>query len=281
MTILGKFFTVLVFVMSAVFMAFSVMVFVTHKNWRDYATSSDPNKLGLEQQVVQQKNLNEDLQRTLQTMKNELAAEQAARRNAIAAMQTKLTQYERDLKESEGKLTALVATHGTATAQLETNVAHLTALTTQVANMRAEIRTVQQDIDEKVLTAVALTDELNQASGVKVRLEERGKQLSGQLTQLTHLLKVNGIPFDYPPKNTPPRLTGQVVAVNRGDLVEISIGGDDGIKENHELDVYRNNEYVGRIVIRKTEPDRAVGQIIPKYMKDRIRQGDNVTTKFG
>lgn len=281
MTILGKFFTVLVFVMSAVFMAFSVMVFVTHKNWRDYAISKDPNKLGLETQVEQQKALVAQLQQKLQQAENILNSEQASRKYALAVMQTKLTQLAKDLQDSESKLTVLVASHGEATATLATNTTRLTALTDQVNTMRGEIRTTEQDRDTQFLAVVNLTDELNQAAGTKVRLEERGKQLSSQLTQFTHLLKVNGISFEYPPKNSPPKITGQVLAVNRGDLVEISIGGDDGIKENHELDVYRNNEYVGRIVIRRTMPDKAVGQIIPKYMKDRVRQGDNVTTKFG
>jgi len=281
MTILGKFFTVLVFVMSAVFMAFAVMVFVTHKNWRDYAVSKDPNKLGLEEQVRQRENLVQQLQQKLQAAENTLASEQASRKFALAVMQTKLTQLAKDLQESENKLTTLVASHGTATATLATNTERLTSLTGQVDVMRADIRTTQQDRDLQFLAVVNLTDELNQAAGTKVRLEERGKQLSSQLTQFTHLLKVNGISFEYPPKNAPPKISGQVLAINRGDLVEISIGGDDGIKENHELDVYRNNEYVGRIVIRRTMPDRSVGQIIPKYMKDRIRQGDNVTTKFG
>jgi len=147
MTILGKFFTVLVFVMSAVFMAFAVMVFVTHKNWRDYAVSKDPNKLGLEEQVRQRENLVQQLQQKLQAAENTLASEQASRKFALAVMQTKLTQLAKDLQESENKLTTLVASHGTATATLATNTERLTSLTGQVDVMRADIRTTQQDRD--------------------------------------------------------------------------------------------------------------------------------------
>ena len=39
MTLVGKIFTVLIFVMSIVFMSFAVMTFATHKNWKEYVTN--------------------------------------------------------------------------------------------------------------------------------------------------------------------------------------------------------------------------------------------------
>jgi len=67
--------------------------------------------------------------------------------------------------------------------------------------------------------------------------------------------------------------------------VEISIGSDDGIREGHELEVYRasNNTtaYLGRIVIRKTRPERAVGEILKDYIKGPIQANDRVFTKVG
>ena len=35
MNLIGKIFTVLIFVMSIVFMTMAIMVYATHKNWRD------------------------------------------------------------------------------------------------------------------------------------------------------------------------------------------------------------------------------------------------------
>ena len=37
MTLVGKIFTMLIFVLSIIFMAFSIMVFATHRNWRTQA----------------------------------------------------------------------------------------------------------------------------------------------------------------------------------------------------------------------------------------------------
>ena len=64
------------------------------------------------------------------------------------------------------------------------------------------------------------------------------------------------------------------------DLIEISIGADDGRKAGHPLEVYRGNTYLGRIVIFKTGPDRAVGRIQKDLQRGQIKRGDRVTTKF-
>ena len=55
---------------------------------------------------------------------------------------------------------------------------------------------------------------------------------------------------------------------------------DDGLKVGHSLDVYSGNQYKGRIVIKKTNPDRAVGQVMRELQKGQIKRGDRVTTKF-
>ena len=83
-----------------------------------------------------------------------------------------------------------------------------------------------------------------------------------------------------PVVDIPPRVDGVVTAVSDRDLLEISIGSDDGLRVGHTLEVYRNNSYLGRVVVRRTEPDRAVVEILPEYRKGTIRKGDRVATKL-
>ena len=72
------------------------------------------------------------------------------------------------------------------------------------------------------------------------------------------------------------------IVVNVGDkeLIEISIGDDDGILIGHQLDVYRDDAYLGKVVVVKTSPDRAVAEIIPEFKRGTIRKGDRVATKL-
>ena len=57
MNLVGKIFTVLIFVMSIFFMTMALMVYATHKNWRDVVLA----KGGLKEQLTQVKTERDDL----------------------------------------------------------------------------------------------------------------------------------------------------------------------------------------------------------------------------
>src|SRR5215813_8399900 len=101
MNLLGKIFTVLIFVMSIVFMSLSLMVFATHKNWKQAAIGTDKTSPGLKMQLEQERNKVTQLQADIELLKAKNAAEQAARAYALAALQSKLVQLEEQLKGKE------------------------------------------------------------------------------------------------------------------------------------------------------------------------------------
>ena len=78
----------------------------------------------------------------------------------------------------------------------------------------------------------------------------------------------------------PPMVEGKVLAVNQNDMVELSIGSDDGMKAGHTLDVFRATSYLGKVEVLTTATDRSVGKILPSYKKGIIQRGDNVTSRF-
>ena len=138
----------------------------------------------------------------------------------------------------------------------------------------------RQRLDKMFLNVVDLTDKLNQAESLRQNLEEVNKQAMQQMSQMKMVLDRHGLAPDSLVAHIPPKVEGVVIDVNDKDLLEISIGSDDGLKVGHSLDVYRGNTYLGRIVIRKTNPDRAVGQIQKELQRGQIKRGDRVTTKF-
>ena len=78
MTLLGKIFTVLIMVMSVVFMSFSIVVYATHTNWKAEAE-------GLKQNLDQQLERNQQLEARKQRLLDNLALEQAAREPPLRA----------------------------------------------------------------------------------------------------------------------------------------------------------------------------------------------------
>ena len=73
------------------------------------------------------------------------------------------------------------------------------------------------------------------------------------------------------------QVTGVVRAVTKTDLIEVSLGSDDGLKAGHVIQIFRGKTYLGQATIRKTSPDLAVGQL--SWPCGKIQKGDRVTTK--
>ena len=131
-----------------------------------------------------------------------------------------------------------------------------------------------------MLAVVKLTDDLNQAIALRNSEQEKNTQAVLQIAQMKMVMDAHNLKSDALVSHIPPKVDGVVLEVSDKDLVEISIGKDDGLKEGHSLEVYRGNTYIGRITIRRTGPDRAVGQIIKELQRGQIKRGDRVSTKL-
>jgi hypothetical protein len=84
------------------------------------------------------------------------------------------------------------------------------------------------------------------------------------------------------PESSPPsHLKGVVLAVD-DDLVEISLGDDDGLIKGHKLEVYRGTgktaKYVGRIEVLRTTPERAACKMVKGMQKLKPQKGDYVAS---
>ena len=74
-----------------------------------------------------------------------------------------------------------------------------------------------------------------------------------------------------------------MVAVGRlqdPNLVELSLGSDDGMRINHYVDLYRGNTYLGRAVITNTVGNRSVAKVLKEGLKAAVKQDDSFTTRL-
>ena len=274
MTLLGKIFTVLIFIMSVAFCILSVVTFATHKNWKDEALK---RKTTIEQ--LEAKNLAQ--QQEITKALAELAVEQASRRSTLATLQVKLGLLEEDLRNN-----AIVLQEKSSALTVQTQAAKvaedsLAAITAEVGKLRGEIRLAQQERDETYVKTVGLNDKLNQAEALRERLEELNRQLQDQYAQLNRVATALGFTPQTLVSQIPPKLDGVVTAVDEAKgLVEISLGSDDGLKRGHVLQVVRGNQYLGQIILREVGTDKSVGDIDKKMQRGRMKKDDNVTTKL-
>jgi myosin heavy subunit len=283
MTLLGKVFTVLILIMSLVFMSFAVCVFATHRNWKQLVTNPSPaagEKMGWKEQYDREIETNKGLKAQLDKVHAQLAQEQAARRHAIGALETKLTEAQSRLSEKEAELAKLQSAESEAAAALKTATATVEALRGEVGELRKEIRLAQTDRDDQFNKVVQLTDNLHAAAGVERNLKERQTQLLVMIDDMKKVMDAYGLKAGMDISKVPPPLDGIVVAVGDKNLIEVSLGSDDGLRVGHRLELFRNTNYLGSAVVVKTDTDRAVAQVDAKSQRGKIEVRDRVATRL-
>ena len=276
MNFLGKILTFLILIASLLMMWVAINVYATHKNWKEEAET-------LKSRLSQSTASNAELQSQLERLETTLTAEAEDLRRQAVKLETERTtlislnnSLQSDLEQLQQKQRA----NDAAVAATQTNNEKLTE---EVERLRGLTLEHQQKRDSAFRTMIAATDELHQAKGRLDTLEERNAQLVVELGDKRVLLNENGINPDTKPGAVVPRVRGEVLATRRNagiQLIEVSIGADDGLKSGHTVEVFRGDRYLGRAEILTTEPDRAVGRIIRRFQQGQIQEGDNVATKL-
>jgi septal ring factor EnvC (AmiA/AmiB activator) len=273
MNLIGKIFVVLILVMSLVFMSFAVAVYGTHRNWKAEAEDQAKKVAIARDELAKAETQRDELQAKLKQ-------EQEARVQALGKLeeQRKELQTQRDelVKERDN----LLVKDKEAVAALNSAQQNLARLTKEVEGLRTEIRDAQGERDKHFDRVVELTDQIHQAQGEVKRLQERRVQLASQLASANLVLDRHGLHKDLPVDGIPPQLFGKVLAVNRDDMVELSLGTDDGLRVGHTLEVFRGSKYLGRVEVLHATTDRAVAKIVPGFKKGIIQRDDDVTTRF-
>lgn len=285
MNLIGKILVVIILVASLTFMTMAINVYSTHKDWWLLVENSDPSKgpIGLRLQVQELQQQRTQLQEQVTRLEEETAAKLAERQNALVQAEEQYNQLRREYADLQTELETHVDQERQAVASLASAHDTLAKLRDEVNTLRGEVHDAIESRDEHFQEMVRLTDELNTAEDEKRLADTRNIQLAEQVARIKPLLEKHGI-NEFEPADGPPRLYGKVLAVNDRDLVEISVGTDDGLAKGHTLEVYRRDAnrstYLGRIEVMRVEPDRAVAKVIPEYRKGIIREEDRVATRL-
>jgi hypothetical protein len=127
---------------------------------------------------------------------------------------------------------------------------------------------------------VSTTDDLMNAVAERQKLEKLQRELATQIVQMKAALEYTKTALGtYMKTSSPEGLEGEVTSAPRPDVVEISVGYDDGVRKGHKFQVTRpsNGKYIGIIeVIQVDYPNRAVCRPDKSMQSDQIQKGDHV-----
>lgn len=280
MTLVGKILTFLIFIMSMVFMTFTLATYAAHRNWRNEVEGPS----GLRAKFDNAKRQWEDSNQEKEELALKLERERASRRETLATKESRNKLLAERLTEAEGKYGNMIAEHRKNIETANMAQAEMDRMKTELAKVRTHLQDTLSDRNSQLLTATETRDNLQETIGKLSLAEKSINELQNSLSE--EILKVGqmetGIGGGTINGVATLDLDGQVTSVrNDTDLVIVSLGSDEGLSQGDTLEVWRSNgAYIGRLVVVETKTDTAVARIVPEYLQGRIRQGDTVGTKL-
>jgi hypothetical protein len=257
-------------------MGLSMAVYATHKNWK--IASENLNKQLAEAKaengrlVTEHNRRVEDLERE-KTAAVQQVAKVEAERVGLAERNNQIQADLDSLKQEQSKNIATVAS----TQKINENLAG------EVTDLRGRIRTEQKTRDSLFKQALDATEELHQAAGEYNTARERTDKLTKQVAGMTSVMREQGLDPATDPGSVVPTVEGVVSRIERkagAQLVEVTIGADDGVKTGNTLEVSRGGKYLGRLDIIETSPDKAVARVDRRFQQGTIQEGDRVATRI-
>jgi hypothetical protein len=284
MNLIGKIFVFAVFIMSLVLMTFATAIYISHTNWqdlverpRDQVTAEKP--LGLRYKLEEEKEKREELDRQITDLKAQIAASEAARDKVVAKLQVALGEKTQELDTLRVEKEMRQKDIQDLTMKLQEANQSLEQASQEAMKLKKEVDDQQNTVNQQVVRAADLAKQLAEQKAWLEIANERKAQLEKTVANARLLLQQSGLSVDSPPRDRVPKLDGTVLVVTAG-MVQVSIGADDGLQVGHTLEVYRGDQYVGRVVVRAVRPDHAVAEPVREYMRDGIQREDRVTTRL-
>lgn len=279
MGILGKIFSILIFLVAVATAAIVAYLHAQREDWHSRYVR-EVNQHYYNVQVMKAE---------VEAREIEIASLKALRTAAdatITQLRAELTNKEEALKTANNQIIEMAA-------RFEQLMAHASALNSNLQVLIEQMKTLQDGNNELRRQRNQAVAERQQAQtdafDLRGKLEEAQKALANaeteylkvaselaRLTRIVDGLQERGMDVNVVPV---PKLQGKVrgVAAEVG-LVIISRGSDDGVKKGMKFTVYRASQFVCTLVIDGVDKDWAKGRIDLKQMDPRV--GDDVTNEI-
>lgn len=282
MTFIGKILVIVIMVFAIFFLALSTVVFTTEVKWKDENAKLIAAKKTVSDELARLKNnfgdaetKLKDAELTASTKENEFKAKLKDLTQQNAKASTEITEQR---KSVEVALEQVKAAQDEAAARISESLVLRDNLKT-VQDQRDNYLLQKTDLNQRI---IILERELVTAQTNNRDLRERVALLSGALRKAGLSSDIEALKGEISPSQD---VEGVVLRIdNSGQVIEISIGKDDGLIVGHELLVFRmkpSPEFIGKVKILSVDPDQSSARVIGKtYQGKKIQEGDSVSNKI-
>jgi len=283
MRYLGNILVIVILAFSLFFLALSTVVMTASTNWKE----------AHDQQVEQ----NRQLQDEIRVAQDELARREAAlqqeldRRNAeLAQLQDTNAELSNQIQMLQNETTDLRDQTETVRNISQNAAAQAEARAEEARQLREQFEAAVQQANDYAIQQTELNERIFELERALEVAQQNNEDLRNSLADYRNFLESRGLPSDPAQVRmaagdtiVAPDIEGKVLRVDsRNDLLEVTIGSDDGVLVGQEYYVFRtgdNPQYIGKVRISATEADKSVAQVINRYLGRKVREGDDVAAK--
>lgn len=276
MNFVGKILVVAMCLLSFVFMGLAMTVYSTHRHWKSEAEVAKT-------QVNNERAKFDALVRKSNALESQLTAEREAALQQVRKLETESARLAEDNRSIQLRLNELTENRAEAVAAVRATQDNNNQLAAEVTQLRDSISENIQAKDRSFEVALKATEELQSLRNDLETAIEHNRDLVSDTGRMTQVMEAGGLDPNAPADGVTPRVDGFVSRTQRRSgvqLVEISIGGDDGLRIGDTVEVFNKTKYKGRLEILKTAPDRSVGRVDTRFQQGPIQEGDRVATRL-
>jgi len=279
---LAKAFVVINLILALFFLGASATLFQANKNWKKVAEQENAEKL---EYLGQWKDKTERYDGRIASLE-----ENGRVRDAEIAV---LTTQKQDLENANGTLrtdnTQLKAQVDTLNASLAQKDQHLQDRDNTLAAKDEEIERLSREKSEADAAKVAAVELAQRARLDLQQQEEAVENLSIELTDAKKALdektlvidsvRAAGINIDGLSIQAVPKISGVVSAV-RGDIVVLSVGRQDNVREGYEFTIYEGDRFIGKVKVESLLDDMAGARVLFTEQGAAIKAGQLASTRL-
>ena len=282
MTFVGKILVLVILAFALFFLALSTVVFTATSNWQGAYTGVTKERDALNQQLNTAKT-------ELETQQAALQKEVADREAQVGALQATGAQLDEQIQGLQTETTSLRTQVEEAQRTSQTNVQIAQSTTQEAAQLREQFQAAQKVANDYAAQQSQLNEQIFLLQRQLDTASQNNEDLRDAVANYQNYLQSRGLPSDPEQvrlaadgTTVSPDIEGRVLRVEaRGELIEISIGSDDGVVAGQEYSIYRTGDtpqYIAKIRITLAEADTAVARVTESYLGRKVKEGDNVSS---
>lgn len=281
MSILGRVFVILIFVLSVGYVAVQSALWHHSRDWREAYTlvTRDYEELANYQQrqtealrqvaddrlsiIKDRNNVITKLQTSIRTLSDDLAVAVTNYSTVKQDMVTLLNDHTRVLmilSKKDDLIDSLTQARDDYRNKFESALRQKDTAEMNVYRLTMSKGALEKDLHDLNQNYADLRQELNEKELLLARLRQSGVNIE---------ILAGGVPA--------PPINSQVVAVKPDvKLVLLSVGRENGVEEGFEFTVYRGSKFVAKVVVERVLPTLCGCRIL--YQKSEVREGDQAAT---